>query len=156
MSSAIVWVATREALQGNLNPGQFVVLMTAMMGIIPSLRRITNVQSVIGRGVAAAERLFAVLDDVEEVDAGQVPLARAVKSVVKIPVVAVGLITDPLHAEAIIGNGDADLVALARTVLYDPRWPWHAAATLGAQVKAANQYLRCQPSLYKELFQSPR
>ena len=86
----------------------------------------------------------------------QVPLARAVKSVVKIPVVAVGLITDPLHAEAIIGHGDADLVALARTVLYDPRWPWHAAAALGAQVKAANQYLRCQPSLYKELFQSPR
>jgi len=86
----------------------------------------------------------------------QVPLARAVKSVVRIPVVAVGLITEPLHAEAIIANGDADLVALARTVLYDPRWPWHAAAALGAQVKAANQYLRCQPSQYKQLFRSER
>jgi subfamily B ATP-binding cassette protein MsbA len=48
-----------------------------MMGIIPSLRRITNVQAIIGRGVAAAERLFAVLDDVEEPDRGTVALQRA-------------------------------------------------------------------------------
>ncbi|KQQ32351.1 oxidoreductase [Duganella sp. Leaf126] len=85
----------------------------------------------------------------------QVPLARAIKSVVGVPVVAVGLITEPLHAEAIIANGDADLVALARTVLYDPRWPWHAAAALGARVHAANQYLRCQPSQYRQLFVPP-
>ncbi len=84
----------------------------------------------------------------------QVPLARAVKAAVKMPVVAVGLITDPVQAEAIVATGDADLIALARTVLYDPRWPWHAAAELGAQVKAAPQYLRCQPSRYKDLFQS--
>lgn len=84
----------------------------------------------------------------------QVPLARAVKNVVDVPVVAVGLITEPLHAEAIIANGDADMVALARTVLYDPRWPWHAAAALGAQVRAANQYLRCQPAQYRQLFRS--
>jgi subfamily B ATP-binding cassette protein MsbA len=75
--AAIVWVATREALQGRIDAGQFVQLMTAMMGIIPSLRRITNVQSVIGRGVAAAERLFAVLDSPEEIDTGSVRLARA-------------------------------------------------------------------------------
>jgi subfamily B ATP-binding cassette protein MsbA len=75
--AAIVWVAVREALQGQLNPGEFVQLMTAMMGIIPSLRRITNVQSVIGRGVAAAERLFSILDAEEEADTGTVPLERA-------------------------------------------------------------------------------
>ena len=75
--AAIVWVATREALRGLLNAGEFVQLMTAMMGIIPSLRRITNVQAIIGRGVAAAERLFAVLDDVEEPDRGTVALQRA-------------------------------------------------------------------------------
>jgi len=75
--AAIVWVSVHEALEGRLNPGQFVQLMTAMMGIIPSLRRITNVQSVIGRGVAAAERLFAVLDSQEEKDTGTVALARA-------------------------------------------------------------------------------
>ncbi|HUD29291.1 MAG TPA: NADH:flavin oxidoreductase/NADH oxidase [Novosphingobium sp.] len=84
----------------------------------------------------------------------QVPLARRVKEAVSIPVVAVGLITEPEQAEAIVATGDADLVALARTVLYDPRWPWHAAAALGAQVKVAPQFLRSQPRLYKDLFVS--
>src|SRR5690606_15129812 len=75
--AAIVWVATREALVGQLNPGEIVKLMTAMIGIIPSLRRITNVQSVNGRGVAAAERLFDVLDSQEEPDSGRVSIKRA-------------------------------------------------------------------------------
>jgi 2,4-dienoyl-CoA reductase-like NADH-dependent reductase (Old Yellow Enzyme family) len=82
----------------------------------------------------------------------QVPLARAVKAATRMPVVAVGLITGFDQAEAIIGTGDADLVAIARAILYDPRWPWHAAAHLGATVKAPNQYLRSQPSQYRNLF----
>ena len=86
----------------------------------------------------------------------QVPLARAVKQAVSIPVVAVGLITDFDQAEAIVGTGDADMIAIARTILYDPRWPWHAAAHLGATVKAANQYLRCQPRQYRHLFDAKR
>jgi 2,4-dienoyl-CoA reductase-like NADH-dependent reductase (Old Yellow Enzyme family) len=85
----------------------------------------------------------------------QVPLARAVKAAVKMPVIAVGLITEFEQAEAIVGTGDADLVALARGVLYDPRWPWHAAAHFGAQVKAPPQYLRSQPSRYRDLFEAP-
>jgi len=84
----------------------------------------------------------------------QVPLARAVKNAVKMPVVAVGLITEPAQAEAIVATGDADIIALARAVLYDPRWPWHAAAELGAQVSPAPQYLRCQPSQLRNLFKS--
>jgi 2,4-dienoyl-CoA reductase-like NADH-dependent reductase (Old Yellow Enzyme family) len=83
----------------------------------------------------------------------QVPLARAVKQAVSIPVVAVGLITDFEQAEAIVGTGDADMIALARTILYDPRWPWHAAAHLGGKVKAPNQYLRSQPRQFKDLFE---
>jgi subfamily B ATP-binding cassette protein MsbA len=75
--AAIVWVATREALQGRLNAGEFVTLMTAMMGIIPSLRRITGVQSAISRGVAAAERIFMVLDSAEEPDEGRASIGRA-------------------------------------------------------------------------------
>ena len=82
----------------------------------------------------------------------QVPLARAVKQAVRMPVVAVGLITDFDQAEAIVATGDADLIGLARTILYDPRWPWHAAAHLGAQVTAPSQYLRSQPSRYRHLF----
>jgi 2,4-dienoyl-CoA reductase-like NADH-dependent reductase (Old Yellow Enzyme family) len=75
----------------------------------------------------------------------QVPMARQVKRHVGIPVVAVGLITEFEHAEAILANGDADLIALARAMLYDPRWPWHAAAHFGVSVKAPPQYLRSQP-----------
>jgi 2,4-dienoyl-CoA reductase-like NADH-dependent reductase (Old Yellow Enzyme family) len=82
----------------------------------------------------------------------QVPLARAVKQSTSLPVVAVGLINDFDQAEAIVGTGDADFVAIARAILYNPRWPWHAAAHFGAAVKAPNQYLRSQPARYRELF----
>ncbi|MGC4051244.1 MAG: NADH:flavin oxidoreductase/NADH oxidase [Paludibaculum sp.] len=82
----------------------------------------------------------------------QVPLARVVKAAVKIPVVAVGLISSYDQAESIVSTGDADLIALARGILYDPRWPWHAAANLGASVHAPNQYLRCQPHQFPDLF----
>ena len=60
-------------------------------------------------------------------------------------VMAVGLITDAKQAEAIIAAGDADLVAMARALLWNPRWPWHAAATLGAQIPAPQQYWRAAP-----------
>lgn len=82
----------------------------------------------------------------------QVPLARAVKQAINLPVIAVGLITAFEQAEAIIGTGDADLIALARAMLYDPRWPWHAVAHFGAQVRAPDQYLRSQPQRYRDLF----
>ncbi|WP_417761196.1 NADH:flavin oxidoreductase/NADH oxidase [Shewanella sp.] len=81
----------------------------------------------------------------------QVPLAQAIKAQVSMPVIAVGLITEPEQAEAILENGQADAVALARGILYNPRWPWHAAAKLGAEVQAAPQYLRCQPHGLKAL-----
>ena len=84
----------------------------------------------------------------------QVPLARAVKAAVRMPVIAVGLITGIEQAEAIVATGDADLIALARTILYDPRWPWHAAAELGGHVRAPHQYLRSQPRRFKDLFES--
>ncbi len=107
------------------------------------------------RGAAAIHVSSGGLDPRQAIPAGpgyQVPLARAVKQAVSIPVVAVGLITGFEQAEQIVGSGDADLVALARTILYDPRWPWHAAAHLGASVHAADQYLRCQPHQYCNLF----
>jgi 2,4-dienoyl-CoA reductase-like NADH-dependent reductase (Old Yellow Enzyme family) len=84
----------------------------------------------------------------------QVPLARAVRQAVDMPVIAVGLITEPEHAEAIVHNKDADLVALARGILYDPHWPWHAAAALGGQVRPPNQYLRSEPRQHSGLFKA--
>ncbi len=82
----------------------------------------------------------------------QVHFAARLKADVGLPTIAVGLITEPEQAEAIIANGEADAVALARAMLYDPRWPWHAAAKLGAQVSAPPQYLRSQPRELKDLF----
>ena len=82
----------------------------------------------------------------------QVPFARAVKQATTMPVVAVGLITEFEQAEAIVSTGDADLIALARAILFNPRWPWHAAAHFGAKVRAPNQYLRSQPRQYRDLF----
>jgi 2,4-dienoyl-CoA reductase-like NADH-dependent reductase (Old Yellow Enzyme family) len=110
------------------------------------------------RGCSAIHVSSGGLDPRQQIPVGpsyQVPLARAVKQAVSIPVVAVGLITDYEQAEAIVGTGDADLIALARTILYDPRWPWHAAAHLGGHVKAPNQYLRSQPRQYRHLFDQP-
>ncbi len=82
----------------------------------------------------------------------QVPYAQRVKAEVGLPTIAVGLITEPEQAEAIIASGEADAVSLARAVLYDPRWPWHAAAKLGAHVFAPKQYWRSQPREFKALF----
>ena len=75
----------------------------------------------------------------------QVPLARAIRAATALPTIAVGLVTEAKQAEAIVASGGADLVALARAMLWDPRWPWHAAATLGAQVEAPKQYWRSAP-----------
>jgi 2,4-dienoyl-CoA reductase-like NADH-dependent reductase (Old Yellow Enzyme family) len=82
----------------------------------------------------------------------QVGLAARIKQAVGLPTIAVGLITEPRQAEEILASGQADAVALARGMLYDPRWPWHAAAQLGAQVTAPPQYWRSQPREFKELF----
>ncbi|NLY26561.1 MAG: hypothetical protein GX049_03285 [Alcaligenaceae bacterium] len=76
----------------------------------------------------------------------QVPLAEAVKQAVGLPTMAVGLITEPAQANAIVANGQADMVALGRAMRYDPRWAWHAAAELGATVEGPPQYWRCLPS----------
>ena len=63
-----------------------------------------------------------------------------------------GLITEARQAEEIVASGKADMVALARGMLYDPRWAWHAAAALGGEVEAPPQYWRSQPSTQKALF----
>jgi 2,4-dienoyl-CoA reductase-like NADH-dependent reductase (Old Yellow Enzyme family) len=107
------------------------------------------------RGCAAMHVSSGGLTPAQQIPVGpsyQVPLARAVKKATRMPVIAVGLITEFEQAEAIVGTGDADLIALARTILYNPRWPWHAAAHFGAQVKVPDQYLRSQPRQYPDLF----
>jgi 2,4-dienoyl-CoA reductase-like NADH-dependent reductase (Old Yellow Enzyme family) len=82
----------------------------------------------------------------------QVPFAEGIRQGAQINTVAVGLITGGRQAEDIVASGKADLVALARAMLYDPRWPWHAAAELGATVDAPPPYWRAPPHEHKDLF----
>ena len=79
----------------------------------------------------------------------QVPFAEKIRREAGIPTRAVGLIDEPYQAEAIVSEGRADMVALARAMLADPRWPWRAAATLGAPFHPPPQYLRSKPTMEK-------
>ena len=112
-----------------------------------------------GRGCAAIHVSSGGVSPKQQIplsDGYQVPLAARVKDGVGLPTIAVGLITEPSHAEAILEKGEADAIALARGMLYDPRWPWHAAAELGAEIRAPQQYWRSQPRAYKTLFKNSR
>ncbi|MES1149319.1 MAG: NADH:flavin oxidoreductase/NADH oxidase [Bradyrhizobium guangdongense] len=82
----------------------------------------------------------------------QVPFADAIRKATGLTTIAVGLITQARHAEEIVASGKADMVALARGMLYDPRWGWHAAAELGGHVAAPPPYWRAPPHEHKELF----
>jgi NADPH2 dehydrogenase len=77
-----------------------------------------------------------------------VPFAEKVKREVEIATRTVGLIATPKQAEAIVAEGKADMVALARAFLDDPHWGWHAAAALDADVARPKQYLRAAPKLW--------
>ncbi|PRA78293.1 oxidoreductase [Ochrobactrum sp. MYb29] len=82
----------------------------------------------------------------------QVPGAYAIKSATGLATMAVGLITEPKQAEEIITSEKADMVALGRGMLYNPRWPWHAAAELHAQVWAPPQFFKAPPQNVGRIF----
>jgi len=82
----------------------------------------------------------------------QVHFARSIRAASGMVTTAVGLITEPAQAEALLQAGDADLIALARTFLYQPRWGWQAAAALGGAVQANPAYWRCLPREAQAVF----
>jgi 2,4-dienoyl-CoA reductase-like NADH-dependent reductase (Old Yellow Enzyme family) len=82
----------------------------------------------------------------------QVPFARAIKRATNATTMAVGLITEPAHAEKIVASGEADMVAMARAFLWDPRWPWRAAVALNGKVNAPRQYWRSVPREAQKAF----
>jgi 2,4-dienoyl-CoA reductase-like NADH-dependent reductase (Old Yellow Enzyme family) len=86
----------------------------------------------------------------------QVPFAEAVRREAGIATMAVGLITEPRQAEKILQSGQADLIGLARTMLYEPRWPWRAAIELGDEVFYPHQYQRAHPSMQGGDFLRPK
>src|SRR5215203_4654646 len=78
----------------------------------------------------------------------QVPFAAKVRREAGIATRAVGMIVDPRQANDIVTRGDADMVALARALLDDPRWGWHAAEALGAEIARPPQYARVAPAVW--------
>jgi len=82
----------------------------------------------------------------------QVALSGKVRRESGVTTMAVGMINDPHLAEEIIAGGKADMVAIARGMLYDPRWAWHAAEELWAEAYYPPQYLRCRPSKWPQAF----
>jgi len=82
----------------------------------------------------------------------QLPFAERIKQETSITTIGVGLITEAQQAEEIIAKGQADLVAIARAILWNPRWVWHAAAALGGQVTPPPQYGRAAPRAHAALF----
>lgn len=82
----------------------------------------------------------------------QVPLAARVKTETSLPTFTVGAITHAQQADQIIRTGQADAVAIARGMLYDPRWPWHAAHELGVEPSFPPQYERAFAHGYPEMF----
>lgn len=132
--AVIVYVAGREAVKDNLSAGMFMALISAMMAMLPSLKRITNVQSMVQKGVAAAGGLFAVLDAADEPDDGTRTLDRArgalelrdvtVRySVDKSPALEqVSLKLEPGTVTAIVGRSGSGKSTLVRLLprLYEP------------------------------------
>jgi 2,4-dienoyl-CoA reductase-like NADH-dependent reductase (Old Yellow Enzyme family) len=82
----------------------------------------------------------------------QVPFAERIRKEVGIMTIAIGLITEAMQAERIVAEGKADMVALARGFLWDPRWGWHAALALGAEPRIPPQYLRARPAGRADVF----
>jgi 2,4-dienoyl-CoA reductase-like NADH-dependent reductase (Old Yellow Enzyme family) len=107
------------------------------------------------RGVDWIDVSSAGLSPLQKITLGpgyQVPFAEAIKQATGVTTIAIGLVTEAQQAEAILASGKADMIGLARGMLYDPRWPWHAAAQLGASVQGPPQYWRSQPGNLKSLF----
>ena len=95
------------------------------------------------------------LDQRQEITVGpgyQVGFAKQIRDDAHIPIMAVGQITEPVQAETIIASGQADMVALARGMLWDPHWTWKAAVALGEEIELPAPYARCNPALRSKPF----
>ena len=122
-------LSATEWVEGGFNPDEAVKVAAALKS-----EGVAFVCASSGGNVATAKVPIA--------PSYQVAFAEKIRREAKIATRAVGLIDDPLVAEAIIADGKADLVALARAILADPRWPWRAASLLGEPLKPVSQYAR--------------
>ena len=150
-----IFDAVRAALSASIAVGVRVSATDWVDGGWDGAQTVALSQALLTRGCAYMHVSTGGLSPLQTIPIGpdyQVPFAEQVRAATGMPTIAVGLITEPQQAEAILTSGKADLIALARGMLYDPRWPWHAAAELGDQVDVPPQYWRSQPRELKKLF----
>ena len=77
----------------------------------------------------------------------QTEFSARIRAETGMPTMSVGQITEPVQAETILRTGQADMVALARAMLWDPRWTWKAAVALDEEIALPAPYARCNPKL---------
>ena len=132
--AVLLGVASMEASKGRLSAGAFVAIMTSMMVLIPSLKRLANVQALVQRGIAAAVRLFGLLDELEEGDHGTHAPERARGVVLfegvglrypgaeQSALAGVSLRAEPGTVTAIVGRSGSGKTTLARLLprFYEP------------------------------------
>lgn len=150
-----VFEAVRAAVPGDLPVGVRVSATDWVEGGWDLVQTIAFATELKARGVDWIDASSGGVSPAQKIKLGpgyQVEFAQAIREATGVPTIAVGLITEPDQAEAIVAEGKADLVAMARGMLYDPRWPWHAATKLGATVEAPPQYWRSPPHGVKNLF----
>jgi 2,4-dienoyl-CoA reductase-like NADH-dependent reductase (Old Yellow Enzyme family) len=104
------------------------------------------------RGCDFIDASSGALDPRQQIPFGpgyNVPFAERIRKGAGIATMAVGMITKPAQAEEIVASGKADLIAIARGAMDDPRWAWHAARELGGEAAYAPNYVRCSPAVWK-------
>jgi NADPH2 dehydrogenase len=97
------------------------------------------------------------IDQAQQIVTGpgyQVEFSARIRAEAGLPTMSVGQITDPVQAETILRTGQADMVALARGMLWDPRWTWRAAVALDEEIALPAPYARCNPKLRSTPFVS--
>jgi len=131
--AVLLVVASFEAARGQLTAGAFVAIMTSMMALIPSLKRLANVQAHIQRGIAASVRLFGLLDEAEEGNAGSHAPARA-RGVVQ-------------YRSVSLSYADADVPALSG-IEFEAR-PGTVTAIVGRSGSGKTTLARLLPRFYE-------
>jgi len=154
-----VFEAVREAVPAEMAVGMRISATDWVEGGWDIEQSVQFARELEGRGADFVHVSSGGLSPAQQIPARpgyQIEFAERIKRETALPTIGVGLITEAAHAERIVEQEQADVVALARAMLFDPRWPWHAAAELGAQVVAPPQYWRSQPHEHKHLFGQTR
>ena len=147
-----VFEAVRAALPKEIACGARITGTDWIDGGITPDEMVTFARELKSRGCAFVDVTSGQIDPRQKIPFApgyNVGFARRAKQEAGITAMSVGMITRAQQAESIIAAGDADMVALARGAMDDPRWAWHAARELGAETAYPPNYQRCHPSVWQ-------